>query len=73
MFLKWEGIFFNISSGKEAMTMKMVQPMVMKMDAGSKKLMRFLIVMVMGGDAAKSTLDTMPTRQTANAPTTPTR
>ena len=75
MILKCLGMALSMEPGKLAATMKSVQPMVMKMDAASKKFQRFpgLKSNICFPAALGPMLmpRTQPSRNTPNAPAMP--
>ena len=75
MILKCLGMALSMDPGKLATTMKIVHPMVMKIEAASKKFQRLASSNVIGGfPAALGPMlmpMTQPSKNTPNAPTMP--
>ena len=75
--MKCLGMALSMEPGKLAATMKSVHPMVMKMDAASKKFQRFFGVNVNSFNPAAAASGpmlmprTQPSRKMPNAPTMP--
>ena len=71
IILKCFGIHFSMDPGKLATTMKIVHPMVIRIDAASKKFQRFCGTISKTTSGYRDRFVIQPNRNTPNAPTIP--